>query len=723
MKQFLQSVRDGFRQVREVPAPRAGPKQVLVRTAASLVSAGTERLAVEFAGKNLLQKAWSRPDLVREVIAKTKAEGVLNAVQAAWNRLDRPQSLGYSSAGTVVATGEGVNTFVAGDRVACAGVGYAVHAEFVAVPVNLVVHIPPGVREITFDEAAFTTLGAVALHALRLAEAVLGETVAVIGLGLVGLIAAQLARAGGCRVVGMDPDPGRCRIAEQLGCASVTEESAFSALVESCSKGRGADAVLITAATDSDAPVALAGEIARARGRVVATGQIGTRIPRRTYYEKELDFRISRSYGPGRYDPEFEEHGHDYPVAYVRWTETRNMEAFLELLAASRLDVLPLITHRFPIERAAEAYDLLAGKAQERYLGVLITYDGETQPRPTVELQARAATAVAGKVGIGLIGAGSFATAVLAPALQRVPGVELAGVCAATGASARHAGEKFGFRYCTTETQQILADAAVQAVVIATRHHLHARQVTAALHAGKHVFVEKPLAISESELDEVLAAAQHNAGILMVGFNRRFAPLAGRLKKFFAPVREPLLVHYRANAGRIPAEHWTQHPEQGGRIVGEACHFVDFAGWLIGENPVSVTAESLPQGGAHPPDNVILTLRYPNGSLAVVHYIASGDRRLGKERVEVHGGGRSGVLEDFRRLELCGGERRVVERSWLSQDKGHSAECEAFVRAVQQGGPSPIPLADLAATTRATLLAVKNLQAAEAIGLARGPSR
>lgn len=716
MKQFLQSGRDGSCQVSDVPAPQVMPGFVLVRSAASLVSAGTERMAVEFARKTLLGKARSRPDLVKQVLAKARTEGVVTAIEAAFKRLDRPQSAGYSSAGTVVKVGEGVCDFSPGDRVACAGAGYAVHAEFIAVPRNLVARIPAGPRTVEFEEAAFATLGSIALHAFRLSESTVGDAVAVIGLGLIGLIAAQIARAAGCVVFGFDPNGDRCRLAEKLGCHAVSDETGFQTAIQAYTHERGADAVLITAATESDRPVTLAGEVARLKGRVVAAGAVGTNVPRRVYYDKELDFRISRSYGPGRYDPEFEERGHDYPAAYVRWTETRNMQAFLELLAFQRVNVLSLITHRFPIERATEAYELLNGR--EPFLGIAIQYAQEKAAESRIELQASPAPKQSTGIGIGVIGAGNFANAVLLPAFREAQRVRFIGVCASTGASSHHAGKKYGFRYCTSDPAQILADPAVDAVVIATRHDLHAAQVIAALNSGKHVFVEKPLAVSEEELDRVVQAAKRSNTIMMVGFNRRFAPMAIAMKRFFEPVREPLIVQYRVNAGRIPREHWTQQPEQGGRIIGEACHFVDFSGWMIGELPISVSAESLPDNGSYNQDNVVLTLRYPNGSMAVVTYLASGDKSAGKERVEVHGGGRSAVLEDFRRLILSDRGKHRRSRTWLKQDKGHRGECQAFVEAVRTGGASPVLLADAEAVTRATIRAIYSLRSGDAMLLA-----
>jgi predicted dehydrogenase/threonine dehydrogenase-like Zn-dependent dehydrogenase len=721
MKQLLQSLNKGKVLVGEVPAPSIQPGHVLVREAASLVSAGTERAVVEFAGKSLLQKARARPDLVRQVLDKARREGILTAWEAVWNRLDRPMPLGYSCAGIVLALGSGVSGFQVGDSVACAGGGYATHAEVVSVPQNLVVKLPDAS---CIESGAFTTLGAIALQGVRLAEAKLGEVIAVIGLGLVGQLTVQILKAAGCRVIGMDVQPPRAQLALKLGADAVwttPEEMRSSVLAQSA--GAGADAVLITADTHGNEPVELAGALARDRGVIVAVGAVGMSIPRKIYYEKELDFRISRSYGPGRYDPAYEEEGHDYPVGYVRWTENRNMQAFVNLMATSKVSVGPLITHRFPIEDASKAYDLISGKTGEAFLGVLLECSGEADPARRVELHGGgkaspgAAKDVAPEVreavlSIGLVGAGNFANGVLLPSLKRTRKVEFVGVTAATGLSARHSGDRFGFRYCTTEEHDILNDPCIDAIFIATRHHQHSRQVVAALNADKHVFVEKPLALSEAELRAVIEAFNlHRSRVLMVGYNRRFSPLALELKTFFAGVPEPVTVQYRANSGYLPPQHWTQDPAQGGgRIIGEACHFVDFASWLIGATPLSVECSALPDGGRYCSDNAVIMLVYPNGSLGVISYLANGDRALGKERIEVHGGGRSAALEDFRRLELVKEGQRWVKHSWLRQDKGHRGECEAFVRAVQNGGPSPIPFMEVVATTRATFAAVESLR-------------
>jgi predicted dehydrogenase/threonine dehydrogenase-like Zn-dependent dehydrogenase len=727
MKQLLQFLNKGKALVADVPAPAVQPGCVLVEVVSSLVSAGTERAVVEFAGKSLLQKARSRPDLVRQVLDKAKREGALTTWEAVWNRLDRPMALGYSCAGNIVALGAGVTDFQVGEAVACAGGGYAAHAEIISVPQNLVVKLPDRLGRADasgFESAAFTTLGAIALQGVRLAEVKLGEVVAVIGLGLVGQLTVQILQAAGCRVIGMDIQPARAQLALKLGAdAAVTTPEEMHSAVLARSGSLGADAVLITADTHGNEPVELAGVLARERAVIVAVGAVGMTIPRKVFYEKELDFRISRSYGPGRYDPAYEEHGHDYPIGYVRWTENRNMQAFVNLMATSKVDVRPLITHRFPIQDAAKAYDLISGKTGGAFLGVLIEYPGEGDRSSRIELvgrEGKSAEAAKGTMAesskvelpIGLVGAGNFANGVLLPALKRTRRIEFVGVAAATGLSARHCGDRFGFKYCTTEESEVLTDARVGAVFVATRHHQHSHEVVAALNAGKHVFVEKPLALNEAELSEVIEAVSlHKSSVLMVGFNRRFSPFALELKRFFTGVHEPLTVHYRANAGYLPPQHWTQDPAQGGgRIIGEACHFVDIASWLIGEVPVSVECSALPDGGRYSGDNVVITLAYPNGSLGVITYLASGDKALGKERMEVHGGGRSAVLDDFRRLELVKEGRRRVKSSWLRQDKGHRGECEAFVRAVQNGGPSPISFKEIVATTRATFAAVESLR-------------
>ena len=715
MKQVLQHARTGEIAVVEVPAPKLLPGCVLVRIAASLVSAGTERASSEFANKNLLQKAQARPDLVRDVISKVRRDGVFSAVNAVRSRLDQPGAPGYSSAGTEVAVGEGATDIEVGDRVACAGAGYALHAEVVCVPRLLLARIPSD-SAISFDEAAFTTVGAVVLHGIRTAEVKLGDVVAVIGLGLLGQLTVQVLKAAGCRVLGMDIVAERAELASRMGADAVCSSGVdFRELCLQHSGGQGADAVLITAETQSSDPVNLAAEVARDRGVVVAVGTVGMSLERKLYYEKELDFRISRSYGPGRYDTAYEQKGRDYPIGYVRWTETRNMEAFLKLLADRKLDLQSLITHRFLIERAQGAYDLITGKTGGSFLGVLITYPEQPQESRRLELVAKeSAPVTAGpkSVRIGLLGAGSFAVSTLLPAIKQTAGVELFGVCAANGSHARHAGDKFGFRYCATDEDEILGDAGVNTVVISTRHHLHAAQVIAALNAGKHVFCEKPLCLSEDELREIVHAYSKQVSgrrLLMVGFNRRFAHMAMQMKSFVQQIREPLALHYRVNAGYLPADHWVNDPEQGGgRILGEVCHFVDFLSFLSGAPPVEVQARVLANGGQYSDDNVVISLQFASGSQGTISYLANGDRAYSKERVEVFGGGAVAVLEDFRRLELVRHGRKRVFRSRLRQDKGHRGEWAAFANAICSGAEAPIPFDEIVASTLATLRVVES---------------
>ncbi len=712
-------MRTGETTVAEVPIPAPQPGEALICSAASLVSAGTERMLVEFAEKNLIEKARSRPDLVRQVLDKARREGLLTTIEAAFSRLDQPMALGYSSAGTVVALGDNVQGLQVGQRVACAGGGYAIHAEYTAVPHILITPLPDSVD---FESAAFTTLGAIALHGFRLAEAQLGERIAVIGMGLLGLLVTGIAHAAGCHVLGIDLDPTRVALAEQMGAVAVLRAEAVEA-AKNFSRGQGVDAVLICADTGSSDPVELAGTIARDRARVVAVGAVGLNIPRKIYYEKELTFLNSRAYGPGRYDPRYEEGGHDYPIGFVRWTEGRNMQAIVDLMAAGRLNVQPLITHRFAIEKAPQAYELITGKTNEPFLGVLLTYPGgEKSERPTslsARLEPEGTSSITGtdlqasEVRLGVLGAGNFATAVLLPAIQKLGAINPIGIVSASGASAQYAAEKFGYQYASSEENALLEDDRINTVAILTRHHLHARQVLAALAADKHVFCEKPLALNLAELQEIEAILEGKAQspLLMVGFNRRFAPLARRLRTFIADRSEPLVAHYRINASMIPLTHWVHDLEQGGgRIIGEGCHFIDFLAYLVGEAPISVSSQGIPDSGLYQEDVSVMTFSFPDGSLGTVSYLANGDKAFPKERVEVFCGGRVAVLDDYRTLELIHQGKRQTHRSRLKQDKGHQAEWEAFATAIQQAGPPPIPYRHLFGVTRASFAAVESLR-------------
>jgi predicted dehydrogenase len=725
MKQLVQNLRTGETSIVDVPIPKPGRGMVLVRTAASLVSVGTERMVVEFAEKNLLGKARSRPDLVRQVLDKARREGILTTIESAFNRLDQPMALGYSSAGTVVAVGESVEAYKTGDRVACAGGGYAVHAEFVVIPENLVTKLPD---QLDFESATFATLSAIALHGFRLAAPQIGERVAVIGLGLLGLLCVGIAKAAGCQIFGVDIDPTRVALAARLGAQASNREGAEEA-ARSFSRGLGVDAVLICADTASNDPVVLAGNIARDRANIVAVGAVGLTIPRSVYFEKELNFINSRSYGPGRYDPSYEEGGQDYPIGYVRWTEGRNLEAVVDLMGRGILDVSQLITHRYPFQDAPKAYNLITEKTNEAFLGVILVYpkkedEGVTTVQEDLQYQeARGRskvtreTAELTRVNLGVIGAGNFATAVMLPHLRRNKSVELVGIVSRQGLTAAHAAKKYGFTYTADRVEQILDDPRINTVVIFTRHDLHAHQVVAALKARKHVFVEKPLALNNEQLSMIRNQLLESGDrLLMAGFNRRFAPLAQKLAAFVHERTEPLIAHYRVNAGYLPKTHWLHDPAiGGGRIIGEGCHFVDFLTFLVGESPVSVRAFAIPDLGIYREDNVSLVLIYPDGSIGTILYLANGDKAFPKERVEIFTGGRAAVLDDFRSLEMIRDGKKEVVRSKLKQDKGHKAEWEAFAGAIINLGEPPIPYEHLFGVTKATIEAVHALRSGECI--------
>ncbi len=710
MKQLLQNMRDGKTSIAEIPIPTPRAGQALVRVAASLVSAGTERMVVEFAEKSLVGKARSRPDLVKQVLDKMSREGIIPTLQAAFNRLDSPMPLGYSSAGTIVALGAGMDGFHLGQRVACAGGGYAVHAEYNLVPRNLLTPLPDSVD---FESAAFTTLGAIALHGFRLAEPQLGENVAVIGLGLLGLLTIQLASAAGCRVWGVDTNPERVALAGQFGAAACSRQNAEDS-AQAFTANRGFDSVIICADTASNDPVQLAGAIARDRAKIVATGAVGLTFPRKIYFEKELSFINSRSYGPGRYDSNYEESGHDYPIGYVRWTEGRNFQAVVALLESGKVKVEPLITHRFPIEQAAEAYEIITGKRKEPFLGVLLRYQvsGE-EVSGKVLLTPKNLTSDTRKpdtVTIGVLGAGLFANATLLPALKKVKDVELVGIASAGGLHAAHSGKKFGFRYACSDDEQILNDPDINTVLILTRHDSHAELAVKALQAGKHVFVEKPLAVNSNSLLVITDQLQiTNHQLLMVGFNRRFAPLAVQLAAHFARRTEALHIHYRVNAGYIPLNHWVHDPEQGGgRIIGEGCHFIDFLTFLVGSVPVAVSAAALPNGGKYREDNVSMTFTFADGSIGVVDYLANGDKSFPKERVEVFCGGAVAVLDDFRALQMTR-DGKKTETKLMGQDKGHFNEMQALVSGLRSG-QAPIAYDHLIGVTKASFAAVKSIR-------------
>jgi predicted dehydrogenase/threonine dehydrogenase-like Zn-dependent dehydrogenase len=706
MKQLLQNLKNGKTTIEDVPMPTPRAGTALVKTAASLVSAGTERMLVEFAEKNLVGKARSRPDLVKQVLDKARREGIAPTLAATFNRLDSPMPLGYSASGVIVALGKNMPGFKVGQRVACAGAGFANHAEYNVVQKNLITPLPDNVD---FESAAFATLGAIAMHGFRLAEPQVGERVAIIGMGLLGLLAGQMAAAAGCNVLGIDVNPQRIKLASSLGLQAVTRKNAESAS-QSFTANRGFDIVLICADASSNDPVELAGVIARDRARIVATGAVGLNIPRKIYYEKELSFINSRSYGPGRYDLSYEENGNDYPIGFVRWTEGRNLESVIELMGNGKLKVQPLISHRFPIEDAASAYEVITGKTKQPFLGVLLKYSEEKKQEETKIVFSSAAKS-SGTVRLGVLGAGNYANAMLLPAAKSVKDIEFIGIASSGGLHAQHSGKKFGFKYATSSEDEIINDPNINTVAILTRHDSHADLIVKALKAGKHVFVEKPLAIDRKQLAAVTKALSTvNSQLLTVGFNRRFSPLGQKLLEFLSDRTEPMHVHYRVNAGYIPLNHWTQDETVGGgRIIGEGCHFVDFITFLVGASPVSVTAHALPDNGKYHEDNISMTFAFPDGSIGVVDYLANGDKTFPKERVEVFTGGMIAVLDDYRKLEMVkDGRRKNV--GLAAQDKGQKSEMQVFAKAIREGAQPPIPYEQLIGVTRSTFAAVESLR-------------
>ncbi|MDD2921271.1 MAG: bi-domain-containing oxidoreductase [Anaerolineales bacterium] len=708
MKQLLQNIKNGKTIIEEVPTPAPREGQALVKISASLVSAGTERMVVEFAEKSYLGKARSRPDLVKQTLDKAKREGIIPTVQAVFNRLDQPMALGYSSAGTIVALGKNMQGFKVGQRVACAGGGYASHAEYNVVPRNLLTPLP---NNVDFESAAFTTLGAIALHGFRLAEPQLGENVAVIGLGLLGLLTIQMAAAAGCNVLGIDLDPKRIALAAALGIQSVPRAQAESAS-QSFTANRGFDSIIICADTPSNDPVELAGAIARDRAKVVATGAVGLNIPRKIYYEKELAFINSRSYGPGRYDSNYEENGNDYPIGYIRWTEGRNFQAVVDLMSSQKLKVESLITHRFPIEQGVKAYEVITGKRKEAFLGVLLTYSSaaeklESSKIVRFNLQTFKPSNV---VKLGVLGAGLYANATLLPVIKNNKDFDLVGIASSGGLHAQHSGRKFGFQYATSSEDEIINDPNINTIAILTRHDSHADLVVKALKAGKHVFVEKPLAINNKQLSVIskqLLSADHC--LLITGFNRRFSPLAQQLKSSIVNRSSSIYAHYRINAGYIPLNHWTQDEQiGGGRIIGEACHFIDLITYLVGASPISVTAHALPDAGKYREDNVSMTFAFPDGSIGVVDYLASGDKSHPKERLEVFCDGQISILDDYVSLTtIKDGKKKGTK---MAQDKGWKNEISVFAKAIKESGKPPIPYEQLIGATKATFAAVQSLR-------------
>lgn len=722
--------------VREVPSPPCAPGSVLVRNAFSVISAGTERARVEMAQKSLLGKARERPDLVREVITRARKEGITATRHAVARKLSEETPVGYSSAGEVIEVGEHVPVLKPGDRVACAGVGHANHAEIVSVPANLCAKVPDGVP---LESAAFTTIASIALHGMRLAEPRLGERTAVIGCGLMGQIALRLLRSAGVSTIALDIDPDRVIDAERGGADhSIVIGTDAVERIESLTGGLGVDHVLVTAAATGADPLVMAAHIARDRAAVVLVGAVPIELPRGPLYQKELSFRVSRSYGPGRYDPEYEERGLDYPIGFVRWTERRNMEAILTLIERGALRLDDLVDEAVPVLQAAHAYARITGQTGERPRGAIVldyragppaaSTEGSRGVRSVTldsanaddEGRGTAATPVGGLPVVGLIGPGSFARRVVVPALVQA-GARLEVVGGGSGPSAQAATRSLGFLRAAEDEHAVIVDAAVNTVVICTRHASHAQLTAAALRAEKHVFVEKPLALTQAELEEVVSAERASTGTLAVGFNRRFAPLVQRLRKHVARDGNPIAATYRVSAGRAAPENWVHDLSQGGgRILGEVGHFVDTLAYLAGSPAVTVYAAGY--GEQHLPrqahDNVVVSLTFASGAIGSIIYASDGAGSLGKERIEAFSGSRTATLDDFLSLTLHEGQDEEVIEERV-QDKGHRTEIAKFVAGARHG-VSSVSISEIANVSLATLAIVESLRTGLPIRLADG---
>jgi predicted dehydrogenase/threonine dehydrogenase-like Zn-dependent dehydrogenase len=716
MKQLLQNYKTGELELAEVPIPAVKSGGVLVRNLNSLVSAGTEKLMINLAKKSLMGKAKSRPDLVQKVIKKIKSDGLIEAYKQAMGRLDNPIPLGYSCAGVVEEVGKGASEFKIGDRVACFGSEYAPHAEIVSVPKNLTVKIPD---TISYEEASFVGLGAIALHAVRCAEVNLGENVAIIGLGLLGLIAIQLLEASGGNVFGMDFKEDRLKLAEELGAKGTWKpDEDVEGRINQFTEGNGTDSVIIFASTDSNQPIEQASEIARKRARIVVPGKVGLEIPRKIFYEKELNLVVSRSTGPGVYDEEYESKGIDYPISYVRWTEKRNMKQFLEMVSNKKVNLKKLITHRFKIDEALNAYDMIL-KEKEPFVGVLLEYGEKSDKKlsSTIKIKKegkkKESKAV---VKIGMIGAGQFTKGTLLPAIRKVKiPYDLIGVATASGHSGKHVAKKFGFQYCTTDYKEILNDKDINLVLITTKHGLHAKFVIESLKAGKDVFVEKPLCLDEQELNEIIKIYNKvgKERLLAVGFNRVFSPYTKFIKEQFGETDEPLVINCRVNAGYVPKDSWLNDPEEGGgRIIGEVCHFVDLIQHLSDSLIEEVYALSISGGvnSALEKDNLAINFKMRNGSVGNIIYVANGDKSFSRERVEIFGKGSVGVINNFKSASFTRSSKTKEKKSFITIDRGHTGEMESLFKVVKEGKNFPVSFEEYVNSTLTTFKIEESLK-------------
>lgn len=708
MKQLLQSLKDGTTQLSDVPAPKASIGYNLIKTSSSLVSAGTERMLVEFGKGNFIQKARSQPDKVRLVIDKVKTDGLLATVDSVKSKLDQPIALGYCNVGTVIEAK--ASGFSEGDRVVSNGK----HAEIVTVPKNLCAVIPSNVSD---EEASFTVLASIGLQGIRLANLTLGESVVVTGLGLIGLLTVQLLKAQGCRVLGIDFDPEKLKLARNFGAETFNPQSGEDIIArsEAFSRGVGVDAVIITATTSSNEPVSQAAAMCRKRGRIVLVGVVGLELNRADFYEKEITFQVSCSYGPGRYDSHYEDKGNDYPIGYVRWTEQRNFEAVLDMMADGALNLKPLITHRFDIKDGQKAMDLLT--SPEPSLGIILKYGDTTkieEPTRKIDLASNFPKQYNSKNfgAIAFLGAGNYAGRVLIPAFKAA-GAQLHSIVTSHGVSAVHFGKKYGFKEASTESSSVFANESIDSVVIATRHDSHGQYVLEALSAGKHIFCEKPLSLVLKELAVIQSEARERPDQhLMIGFNRRFAPQIVKLKQLIQPISEPKSIIITVNAGMIPDDHWTHdHAIGGGRIVGEACHFIDLARHLTGSPIIShqVQAIGKSSGMFILEDKATINLAFEDGSFASIHYLANGHKGYPKERVEVFTSGRILQLENFKKLRGWGWSN-FKSMSILRQDKGQKKCAEEFMKAVQENLPCPIDKEEIFEVSRVSIEVAEDLR-------------
>lgn len=714
MKQVVQHLRSGLLEVVDVPCPLVRAGHLLIQTRASLISAGTERSVVEFGKASLIDKVRQNPERVRQVLERIKSDGLLPTMELVFAKLDEPMPMGYCNVGQIVEVGSGLEGFAPGQRVVSNGH----HAEMVCRPVNLCAPIPD---EVSDEAATFTVLSAIGLQGIRLVAPTMGERVAVFGLGLIGLVAVQMLVESGVEVLGIDVDAGRLAMAREFGAQTFDAASGADPVAAGLafSGGRGVDAALITASAKNDSIVKQSARMCRQRGRIVLIGVVDLSLDRADFYEKEISFQVSCSYGPGRYDADYEERGHDYPFGFVRWTEKRNMEAILGLMAKGRLKVEPLITRRVPIDDAAQAYDLI--RSDRKQLGVLLTYPVEAAPlqrvieQPSVSQPSRAA----GTARVGVIGAGAFTKQMLLPKLA-LTSAQRVGIASSNGLTATHAARKFGFRFAASDYRRLLDDDSINAVFITTPHHLHARLVVESLNAGKHVFVEKPLAIHAEGLQAVREAYASTPELqLLVGFNRRFSPHAETIQRLLRGRSAPISLVMTVNAGFIPADSLYHDPAQGGgRMIGEGCHFIDLLRFLVGAPITSVQAAMFGDapGVDVRDDKMSVTLLFADGSLGTVHYLANGHRGYPKERLEVYSQGRVLALDNFRRLMGHGFKGFRKQNLWR-QDKGHGAEIARFVQAVAQGGPPVMPPDEIWNVTEATFAAVASARSGERIAL------